>query len=27
LGEADLVVSSFMEVLWPLERWERFLAR
>jgi beta-phosphoglucomutase len=27
LGEADLVVSSFMEILWPLERWERFFAR
>jgi sugar-phosphatase len=27
LGEADLVVSSFTEILWPLERWERFFAR
>jgi beta-phosphoglucomutase len=26
LGEADLVVRSFEEVLWPEERWEAFLA-
>jgi HAD superfamily hydrolase (TIGR01509 family) len=27
LAAADLVVQSFLEVLWPRERWEAFLAR